>query len=72
MKHNVIDKLGEDYITEFGIGENLPLFCCASPRHLTITPLLRPFGAILGTALAAVGNTLGIKGTPDYMVTHAW
>ena len=31
MKHNVIDELGEDYITEFGIGEDLPLFCCASP-----------------------------------------
>src|SRR5688572_30539681 len=68
--HQRVDELGDHQIAKLGIRQNFALLGSVTTGHRDLS-LLRPLGAILGTALLAVLDALGIERAADDVIANA-
>ena len=68
--HQRVDELGDHQIAKLGIRQNFALLGSVTTGHRDLS-LLRPLGAILGTALLAVLDALGVERAADDVVANA-
>src|SRR5205085_5313102 len=53
------------------IRKHFALFSRMAARHLFVSRLFRTLGAVLGTALLAVLDTLGVEDAAENVIAHA-
>src|SRR5690606_26359499 len=75
VEHDAVHELGKNDIPELRIGQDFPLLGATTTSHwlnpsLKGLILLRALGAVLGTALPAVLDALGVKHAAQDVVAH--